>query len=63
MRRVYITGITLLVLAVGSGRVSADVEALAEVNAVRAQRGLKPFIYDQDLYRAAAGCADFRANG
>jgi hypothetical protein len=61
MTRVYITGITLLVLVVGPGRVLADEEALAEVNAVRAQRGLKPFSYDHDLYRAAAGCADFRA--
>ncbi len=36
-------------------------EALKEVNATRAQRGLAPFIFDEDLYRAAAGCADFRA--
>ena len=61
MRHVYITGITLLVLVVGTGRASADTEALGEVNAVRAERGLKPFIYDHELYRAAAGCADFRA--
>lgn len=59
--RKYITVVTLLVMVGGSARVFADVEALDEVNAVRAKRGLKPFIYDENLYRAAAGCADFRA--
>jgi hypothetical protein len=53
--------VALLVSLATFAIASADVEALAEVNAARAARGLKPFIYDHDLYRAAAGCADFRA--
>jgi hypothetical protein len=61
MLRSYITVLTLLVIVGLPGRILADVEALDEVNATRAKRGLKPFIYDHDLYRAAAGCADFRA--
>src|SRR5262249_30256266 len=36
-------------------------DALEEVNAHRAARGLPPFIHDPHLARAAAGCADFRA--
>ena len=36
-------------------------DALDEVNATRAKRGLKPFIRDDGLSRAAAGSADFRA--
>lgn len=36
-------------------------DALDEVNAKRAARGLAPFVRDADLTRAAAGCADFRA--
>lgn len=36
-------------------------EALAEVNATRARRGLRPFIFDEGLTRAAMGCAKFRA--
>ena len=36
-------------------------DGLDEVNAARAQRGLRPFIYDEGLARAAAGAADFRA--
>ena len=33
----------------------------AEVNEHRRQRGLRPFIYDPNLSRAAAGCAEFRS--
>ncbi|OAI52311.1 hypothetical protein AYO44_04690 [Planctomycetaceae bacterium SCGC AG-212-F19] len=36
-------------------------DALEEVNAHRAARGLPPFVRCPDLARAAAGCADFRA--
>lgn len=36
-------------------------EALAEVNAYRAKRGLKPFIEDPGLTAAAKGAADYRA--
>lgn len=38
-------------------------EALDEVNATRAQRGLKPFIHDPELSKAAYGCAKARAAG
>jgi hypothetical protein len=40
---------------------SASADALDEVNAVRAARGLRPFARDDNLRRAAAGCAEFRA--
>jgi hypothetical protein len=36
-------------------------DALDEVNATRAARGLAPFIRDDNLTAAAAGCAEFRA--
>lgn len=36
-------------------------EALAEVNQVRAQRGLPPFVHDATLEKAAAYCATQRA--
>ena len=36
-------------------------EALDEVNAARAARGLRPFVRDQYLTLAAASCAEFRA--
>lgn len=48
-----------LVACAGTGLAAED--ALAEVNAARARRGLPAFIYDENLTRAAAGCADFRA--
>jgi hypothetical protein len=35
--------------------------ALAEVNAARAVRGLRPFVEDPDLTTAARGAAEFRA--
>lgn len=38
------------------------IEALDEVNAVRAQRGLPAFQYDEGLTRAAQACAQFRAD-
>lgn len=38
------------------------IEALDEVNATRAQRGLPPFQYDEGLTRAAQACAQFRAD-
>jgi hypothetical protein len=40
---------------------AAATDALNEVNAVRTARGLRPFLRDDGLTRAAAGCADFRA--
>jgi hypothetical protein len=36
-------------------------EALDEVNATRAARGLRPFVRDHHLTLAAASCAEFRA--
>ena len=39
----------------------ASAEALDEVNAVRAARGLRPFIRDDNLTAAAGSCAEFRA--
>src|SRR4029450_9749212 len=44
-----------------SPRVSTTAEALDEVNATRAARGLRPFIRDDGLTQAAAGFAEFRA--
>ncbi len=37
-------------------------EALDEVNATRASRGLPPFQYDEGLTRAAQACCQFRAD-
>ncbi|MCE9554829.1 MAG: hypothetical protein K8T91_15855 [Planctomycetes bacterium] len=37
-------------------------DALHEVNAARAARGLKPFVRDDGLSQAAAACADYRAD-
>jgi hypothetical protein len=36
-------------------------DALAEVNAARAARGLRPFTYDEGLTKAALGASRFRA--
>jgi hypothetical protein len=36
-------------------------DGLDEVNALRASRGLPPFLYDPDLTLAAGGCARWRA--
>jgi hypothetical protein len=47
--------------AVGGQSNSATAEALDEVNAARAARGLRPFVRDAGLTSAAAGCAEFRA--
>lgn len=38
------------------------ISALAEVNALREARGQHPFVYDEGLARAAAGCAAWRAD-
>jgi hypothetical protein len=40
----------------------AGMDALAEVNALRAQSGLPPYIYDDGLTKAAEACATYRAN-
>jgi hypothetical protein len=36
-------------------------QVLDEVNAVRAQRGLRPYILDENLARGAGACAVYRA--
>jgi hypothetical protein len=47
--------------AIASLTVSSTPDALDEVNATRAARGLRPYIRDENLTAAAAGCAEFRA--
>lgn len=42
-------------------KASTTKHALDEVNAARAARGLRPFVLDENLARAAAGCAAYRA--
>ena len=41
--------------------VATTQQVLDEVNAARATRGLRPFILDENLARAAVACATFRA--
>jgi hypothetical protein len=50
-----------LIFATMTGPSWAGEDALAEVNAARATRGLKPFIKDADLTTGAINVADFRA--
>jgi uncharacterized protein YkwD len=46
----------------GSGSTAASgVDAIDEVNAARAQRGLRPYARDEGLTQAARDCAAFRA--
>jgi hypothetical protein len=59
MRRNILLAVLGFACVVGSAR--AGEEALAEVNAARAARGLKPFIKDDDLTAGAVNVADFRA--
>ena len=47
--------------AIASLSNAGSAEALDEVNAARAARGLRPFIRDANLTSAAAACAEFRA--
>ena len=47
--------------AIAGLSVSPTPDALDEVNATRAARGLRPYIRDDNLTAAAAGCAEFRA--
>lgn len=52
-----------ILLAVALGQVPAATEALAEVNAARARRGLPAFIRDEGLTAGAMQCAKIRAAG
>jgi hypothetical protein len=53
--------VALLTTFIPTATALASTDGLDEVNAVRAARGLRPFVRDNELTRAAAGCADFRA--
>ena len=53
--------VALLMTFLPTSAAPASADGLDEVNAVRAARGLRPFVRDNELTRAAAGCADFRA--
>jgi hypothetical protein len=57
-RRVLFIGVAFLFL---TAPLRAGVDALDEVNAARAARGLKPFIKDPFLTAGAINVADFRA--
>lgn len=59
MRRSVLFAVLGFVCVAGSVRAGED--ALAEVNAARAARGLRPFIKDDDLTAGALNVADFRA--
>jgi hypothetical protein len=51
----------LLCLSLPSISYSQAFDGLEELNSARLRRGLRPFIYDANLARAAAGCAIWRA--
>jgi hypothetical protein len=53
--------LAIIAFACLSGSSWAGEDALAEVNAARAARGLKPFIKDADLTAGAINLADYRA--
>jgi hypothetical protein len=59
MRRSVLLAVLGLVFMTGACRAGKD--ALEEVNAARAARGLRPFIKDDDLTSGAINVADFRA--
>ena len=58
-RRFLVLAVVAFVSVNGVSR--ADNDALAEVNAARAARGLRPFIKDADLTAGATNVAEFRA--
>lgn len=53
--------VSLLILALLTSPAFAQTEALSEVNAARARRGLRPFIFDANLTAGAKACAVQRA--
>ena len=59
MRQYFMLAVLGFFCANGSSLAAEN--ALAEVNAARAARGLKPFIKDADLTDGAINVADFRA--
>jgi hypothetical protein len=58
VRRMLLIAIAFALL---STPLRAGVDALSEVNAARAARGLRPFIKDASLTAGAVNVADFRA--
>ena len=50
-----------MIVVLGAGRAFAGEDALAEVNAARAARGLAPYLRDDNLTAGAKHVADFRA--
>ena len=65
MRLVVLSALVLAVPALapaaGPQPVASAQQVLDEVNAQRAQRGLRPFLLDENLARGAAACAVYRA--
>jgi hypothetical protein len=59
MDRIILLGVLGLICV--AGPLWAGEDALDEVNAARAARGLRPFIKDDDLTAGAINVADFRA--
>lgn len=56
-----IAAFTVLAIACVAGPARAGSDALDEVNAARAARGLRPFVRDAHLTAGAINVADFRA--
>ncbi len=57
----YFRPLLVLCLLAGYAQAGEGDDALTEVNAARAARGLKPFKEDPGLTQAAKACADYRA--
>lgn len=53
--------LVLPALATAEEVASTTQKALDEVNAARAARGLRPYLLDENLARAASACAAYRA--
>lgn len=62
MRLVLIALVVMLALAVESASCAEPHDALAQVNALRKARGLRPFVRDDGLTRGAKHVAKFRAD-
>lgn len=65
MRWMVLSALALALPAVASAQevkvVATAQQVLDEVNQTRAARGLPPFIFDENLARAAVACATYRA--
>lgn len=62
-RTIAIAAVAVLMAGIGQAALADEPhEALAEVNAQRRARGLRPFICDEGLTIAAEGAAKFRAD-